>query len=30
MNILEELYYGGIKPYEKTPQRESEYAKFFL
>ena len=28
MNILEELYYGVIKPYEKAPRRESEYAKF--
>ena len=28
MNILEELYYGNIKPHEKTVRRESGYDKF--
>ena len=26
MNILEELYYGNISPYEKCYKRDSEYA----
>ncbi|MDR1630141.1 MAG: hypothetical protein LBS36_08025 [Oscillospiraceae bacterium] len=27
MNILEELYYGSLRPFEKTFEHDSEYAK---